>query len=125
MNRGIGRIKRQAAGRGLFAEVSLEVTPNKRSAFGVNLEDGSTTDTKYIPTIQSAITFAEEKSFFKLKRQDLFNLSVTLTRLVTSDVDTTCTAVFYATILAVEDALKITIPDVEPIWIQRELKLTF
>ena len=126
MNHGIGSIKRQAGGRGLFAEVGLDVEPSERSVFSIDLDaDSQGGATSYYPTIQAAITFAEEKALFVLKRSDLFNLQVTLRRLIVTAADTTATAVFYATLLAIEDALEIEIPDAEVEWSSRELKLKF
>jgi hypothetical protein len=126
MKRGTGSIKRATGGRCLFAVIALDVELTARSSFTVDLEeDAQGWERAYLPTIQAAVGFAAEKILFKLQRQDLFNLSVTLKRVVVTAADSTCTAVFYATLLAVEDALEIKIPDVEPNWTERELKIKF
>ena len=126
MSHGTGSIKRQAGGRGLFAEVGLEVEPSERSEFSIDLDaDSRGGESTYFATIQAAITFAEEKALFVLKRSEFFNLRITLRRLIVSTVDTTATAVFYATLLAIENALEIEIPDSEVDWGNRELKLKF
>ncbi len=126
MKRGTGSIKRASAGRCIFAEVTLEVEPHERSTFLVDLEENTEGwDKTYLSTIQAAVTFAKEKTLRILGREDLFNVSVTLRRLVVTHADTTSTAVFYATLLAIQDALDIEIPDVEADWRNRELRIKF
>ena len=126
MKRGRGIVRRQAGGRGLFAEVVLEAEPGDRRAWAIELEenaDGRELD--YEHTLRAAVTLVEEKARSGLRRPELGRLRVTLRKLVATTADTTCTAVFLAAVRALEDALDIEVPDIEPDWAARELRIRF
>ena len=110
----------------MFAKIVVEAVPSDVRSFKFDIdEDLRGIDTHYASTIQAAIRLAEEKWLFRLDRNDLARLDVVIKELVIAPADTTCMAVFYATLLALGEALGAEVPDVDVDWSERELKLKF
>jgi hypothetical protein len=124
--RGRGRIRRELGSHWFWVDLTLEAGPAERHSFTIDLEEpAGGWDDAYAGTIDAAVRFAEEKALFRLGRGDLAELHVSLRRLSASHVGTTAPLVFYATLLALEETLEISIPDVKLDWRTLELRLKF
>lgn len=129
MKRGTGIVKKSSCGRGLFAKVALEIESAEKFSFQIDIDENPQKtfqqDVIYLTAIEAAIILAQEKLFLVEHRTDLSKMSFSLKNLETTFSDTTFTTVLYATLLAIEDALDITIPDITADWENRELGLKF
>ncbi|MCY0992941.1 hypothetical protein OV203_37720 [Nannocystis sp. ILAH1] len=124
--RGRGRLHRELGRHHFSVDLTLEAGPAERHTFEVDLEEAAGGwDATYAATIDAAVRFAEEKARSRLHRTDLDPLHVCVKKLVVTRFATTAPLVFYATLLALEEALEIEIPDVKLDWRTLELRLKF
>lgn len=122
--RGRGRVQRELGRHWFYVDLSLEVRPAERHAFTVELEEpAGGWEVAHGSTIEAAVRFVEEKALYRLGRVDLGALAVTLKRVSTSSRGTTAPLVFYATLLALEEALELKVPDFKMDWETLELRL--
>lgn len=101
---GTGELKRQMAGRGAFAVVSLHVERTEKPvALTVSPEAKLTEGEFYLPAVQVGIEHVWARSL--TGRDELPHFKVDVRQIKTTAVDTSVMMVVYATILAVCDAL--------------------
>lgn len=117
---GEGIIKKQSSGRGLFAIVKLSVCENdSQNSVQFNCIPKHHGSSKCFPVIESAVIIYLEKT----KRFQKFEISIE--EVAITAANSTYSALFYATIIALEDAFKESVDGIRAKWEQRLMEIEF